>query len=77
MAATQRRLIVAATVLWAVWLVLTWMTGTWKDQTEAGHTQLILWTALGQMVFWVGLVFVAWAVGVSVFRNAALPGRDE
>ena len=76
-AATQRRLIVAATVCWAVWLFLTWMTGTWKDQTDAGHTQLILWSALSQMVFWLGLVFVTWAVGVSVFRHAARPQQSE
>jgi hypothetical protein len=76
MAAIQRRLIVAATLSWAIWLVLTWVTGTWKDQTDAGHTQVILWSAVGQMVFWVGLVCVAWAVGVSVFRHAARPDQD-
>lgn len=77
MAGIQKRLIVAATVLWAGWLVLTWMTGTWKDQTEAGQMQLILWSALSQMVFWVGLVCVAWATGVSVFRHAARPTQSE
>jgi len=54
-----------------------WTTGTWKDQTDAGHTQLILWSALSQMVFWVGLVFVAWAVGISVLRHAASGGSSE
>jgi hypothetical protein len=76
-ATTQKRLIVAAAVLWAVWLVLTWMTGTWKDQTESGQTQLLLWSALSQMVFWVGLVCVTWAVGVSVFRHAARSEQSE
>ena len=71
MAATQRRLIIVATVLWAIWLLLAWVTGTWKDQTDAGRMQLILWSALAQMLFWVGLVFITWAVGVSVFRNVA------
>jgi TRAP-type C4-dicarboxylate transport system permease small subunit len=69
-AAIQKRLIVGASVLWVVWVALTWMTSTWKDQTEAGQTQVILWSALSQMVFWVGLVCVAWAVGFSVLRRA-------
>jgi hypothetical protein len=76
-AATQTRLIVAATASWAIWFVLTWMTGTWNDQIDAGRTQLILWSALGRIVFWVGLVFVAWAIGVSVFRHAARPEQVE
>jgi hypothetical protein len=77
MAVMQRRLITGATGLWAVWLLLAWMTGTWKDQTEGGHTQLILWSALAQMVFWVGLVFIAGAVGASVFRSVARGTSDE
>ena len=77
MAATQRRLIVVATVLWAIWLLLAWVTGTWKDQTNAGQTQLILWSALTQMLFWAGLVFIAWAVGVSVLRHVARSDSDE
>jgi cation transporter-like permease len=76
-ARTRGRLIIAATVLWAVSFVLTWMTGTWKDLTDAGRTQVILWNALAQMVFWVGLVCIAWAVGVSVLRYVAEPDRDE
>jgi hypothetical protein len=76
-AAIQKRLIVAAGVLWAVWLLLTWVTSTWKDQTEAGLTQVMLWGALSEMVFWVGLVCVAWTVGFSVLRRAARTERSD
>lgn len=77
MGLTQRRLIGAAVVLWLIWLVLAWMTGTWKDQTDAGRTQLILWTAVSQIVFWLGLVCAAWGVGVTVLRHVARPeGRE-
>jgi hypothetical protein len=77
MATTQRRLIIVAAVLWVFWLLLAWVTGTWKDQTDAGHTQFILWSALAQMLFWVGLVFITWAVGVSVLRNVARVNSTE
>ena len=73
---TQRRLISVATGFWAVWVLLAWVTGTWKDQSDGGHTQLILWSALAQMTFWVGLVLIAWAVGVSVLRSLARSNGD-
>ena len=80
MQALRTRLVTVAVVLWAVWLVLTWITGTWKDMTDLGRTEVIMLGALAQALFWVGLVCVAWAVGAVVLRQLVAsgePGPEE
>ena len=54
MDAMRKRLVTTAAALWAVWLLLTWITSTWKDMTDLGRTEVVLLGALAQLLFWVG-----------------------
>lgn len=69
MDAMRKRLVTTAAALRAVWLLLTWITSTWKDMTDLGRTEVVLLGALAQLLFWVGLVCVGWAVGAAVLRS--------
>jgi hypothetical protein len=72
MDAMLKRLVTTAAALWAVWVLLTWITSTWKDMTDLGRTEVVLLGALAQLLFWVGLVCVGWAVGAEVLRSLGL-----